>query len=125
MRTTATYTVSTLPVVARELVATFLRTEGLEPVFEPDWDGTALWDSCALRFSIADEWQGYQVQVHIRDRSEPGVARCCVELRQDACGYRGGDVGPRRPSVAVAHLDDGLRRAFDAHCVVERVEQFA
>lgn len=125
MRTTATYTVSTPAPIARQLVQEFLVGEGLEPRTDPDWDGSVLWGSCALRFGVCDERQGYWVEVHIRDLSEPGVPRCSVELRQDACGYRGDAVGPRRPAVVVAHLDDRLRLQLDRRGVVERVEQFA
>ena len=124
MRTIATYTVSLTPADARDLVADFLRSEQLVPESEPDWDGTALWGSCALRFGISDTSQGYRVEVHIRDLSEPGVRRCSVDLRQDACGYRGAPEGPRRSLVLIEHFDDALRREFDRHGVVERVEQF-
>ena len=124
MRTIATYTVSLSPVDARDLVADFLLGEGLEPEQEQDWDGTVLWGSCALRFGVSDQAQGYRVEVHIRDLSEPGVRRCSVDLRQDACGYRGAPVGPLRSLVTIEHYDDALRREFDRHGVVERVEQF-
>ena len=125
MRTTATYTVSTPATIARDLVAEFLVAEGLEPRPDLEWVGSPLWGSCALRFGVCDERQGYWVEVHIRDLSELGVPRCSVELRQDACGYRGDAIGPRRPAVVVAHLDDRLRLHLDRRGVVERVEQFA
>jgi hypothetical protein len=124
MRTTATYTVSTPPLVTRDLVAAFLVDEGLRPVLDERWDGTPMWGSCALRFSVADEWQGYEVEVHVRDRSEPGVHRCAVEIRQTVRAYGEAAAGPKRPAVVVAHLDDRLRRALDRHGVVERVEMF-
>jgi hypothetical protein len=125
MRTTATYTVATTPTVARDLVAAFLAEEGLAPRPQPGWDGSAMGQSCALRFDVADEWQGYAVEVHIRDRGEPGVQRCAVELRQDVCAFGEGSSGaPRRPAVVVAHLDDRLRRSLDRGGVVERVEMF-
>ncbi len=123
MRTTATYTLISTPGVARDLVASFLSGEGLHPVLEEDWDGSALWGSRAMSFAIADESQDYTFDVHIRRLGGP-EPRVTVELRQDVRGYRGAPAGPRRSLVAVEHLDDALRSALERHGVVEHVEQF-
>lgn len=124
MRTTATFTLGTTPQLARDVTVAFLRGEGLDPVVVEDWDGSALWGSCALRFAIAHGGQGYMVGVHIRDLAEPGVPRCSLELRQDALAYGSERSLVARPLVAVEHLDDALRSVLSRRGVLERVEQF-
>jgi hypothetical protein len=124
MRTTATYTLRVDPSGARDLVAAFLASEGLAPRADEDWDGSALWGSCALRFEVSGDAQDYAFDVHIRELPSAEEPRCSVELRQDVRGYRGAPTGPRRSLVELEHLDDALRSALERHGVVEHVEQF-
>jgi hypothetical protein len=126
MRTTATFIVTTTPLIARSVVAEFLQANGIIPELQPDWDGTPLWSSCAVRFGISGPGQDYSFDVNIRGRvDDEGRERASIEIRQDACGYRGEPMGPRRSEVQMDHLDDALRDALSRRGVLEHVEQFS
>lgn len=126
MRTTATFTVSTTPLHSREVVVEFLESQGVLAAVEPDWDGTPLWTSCAVRFALAGTAQDYAFEVHIRGLLDhDGGLRSSIEVRQDACGYRGDPTGPRWSEVQLEHLDDSLRDALRRRGVLEHAEQFS
>ncbi len=126
MRTTATFTVTATPFVAREVLVEFLEGEGVPGKVDEDWDGTPLWPSCAVRFDLAAGGQDYAFEVHIREYADDkGDGHTLIEVRQDARGFGTATTAPRWSEVQLEHLDDALRDALARRGVLEHVEQFS